>query len=380
MFLLGSLDAGGSERQTLEIIRGLDRDSFQPLLYTVYGKGDLQQQLPGDVIRYSYWDRFQTPRLRFPGQILLRQARDLASVLRSEQVDVLCDRNFHMTMLGALACRFHPTPRISVVSSDPTRDLPAGARGFLWLKRRVLRMAYRRASRVVAVSEGVREAILRYYRLPADQVITIGNIFDLRRIDAMAEAYVPPMPDGCFHLVSAGRLQAEKGTQLLVEAAARLISRGTADSLRLWILGDGPLAAQLDETIRRLRLEQRVFLVGYQANPLPYIKRADLFCLPSLYEGMPNALAEAMVCGTPVLATDCPSGPREMLRDGRYGCLVPPADPAALAEAIQSAIDNPEPWRARTQAARLHVEQHYGAEIGLSAYAKAFRDAAEAKR
>jgi glycosyltransferase involved in cell wall biosynthesis len=379
MFLLGSLDAGGSERQTLEILRGLDRASFQPLLYTVYGKGGLQEQLPGDVVRCSYWDRFENPRLRFPGRILYRQARDLASVLASEQVDVLCDRNFHMTMLGALACRFRRTPRISVVSSDPTRDLPAGARGYLWLKRHFLRMAYRRAARVVAVSEGVREAVLRYYRLPADQVITIGNLFDLRRIDAMADAYAPPMQDGCFHVVSAGRLQAEKGTQILVEAAGRLISRGTADSLRLWILGDGPLAGQLEETIRRLRLEQRVFLVGHQANPLPYIKHADLFCLPSLYEGMPNALAEAMACGTPVLATDCPSGPYEMLRGGQFGGLVPPADPAALAEAIQSAIDNPAPWRARTQAARLHVEQHYGAEIGLSAYENAFRDAAEWK-
>ena len=85
---------------------------------------------------------------------------------------------------------------------------------------------------------------------------------------------------------------------------------------------------------------------------------------------MPNALAEAMACGTPVLATDCPSGPREMLAGGRFGRLVPPADPAALAEAIADAVTHHDQWRILTGPARRHVESQYAAEIGIPRYEK----------
>ena len=115
--------------------------------------------------------------------------------------------------------------------------------------------------------------------------------------------------------------------------------------LHLRILGTGPLETDLQSYIARQGLEQHVTLAGFRANPLPYFRQADLFCLSSLYEGMPNALVEAMLCRVPVLATDCPSGPREILQDGRYGRLVSPADTRALADAIEDAVLHPEEWR-----------------------------------
>ena len=115
--------------------------------------------------------------------------------------------------------------------------------------------------------------------------------------------------------------------------------------------------------------------LGRQANPLPLIRQADLFCLPSLFEGMPNALLEAMACRTPVLAADCPTGPREILDGGRFGCLVPPADPAALADAIEDAMLNHGRWRERVEAARRHVEEQYGPEQSLALLESLFQEA-----
>jgi glycosyltransferase involved in cell wall biosynthesis len=144
--------------------------------------------------------------------------------------------------------------------------------------------------------------------------------------------------------------------------------------LLLWLIGHGPSEDALRAQVRTARLEEHVRFQGLQPNVFPYMKHAQLVCLPSLYEGMPNALAEAMVCGTPVLASDCPSGPREMLADGAYGRLVPPADAQSLAGAIEDAIKDYGPWRDATPAARLQVEHNYSAATGIAKYEALFVD------
>ena len=380
LFLLGSLGGGGSERQVLQILQRLDRAIFQPLLYAVYREGELLESVPHDVPLHCYWDRHSFPRLRFPGRIALQQSLDLARVLRRERVDVLCERNFEMTLLAAGACWFRPTPRVAVVSADPTLDVPLRSRRFATLKHRFLRQAYRAADRVVAVSNGVRQSVCQYYGLPPERVVTLYNAIDLQRIDQQAEAFQPPFEEGRFHVVSVGGLRPEKGLNVLIDALHLAVHERGLGDLRLWILGTGPLEGELRAQVRTRRLEAHVSWAGFQPNPLPYVRHAHLFCLPSLYEGLPNALAEAMACRTPVLATDCPSGPREMLAGGQYGRLVPPADPAALAEAIADAVTHHNQWRMLTGPARQHVESQYSSEIGIPRYEKLLAEVAMASR
>jgi len=122
--------------------------------------------------------------------------------------------------------------------------------------------------------------------------------------------------------------------------------------MRLLILGEGEDKFKLRILIEKYGIEECVQLLGFINNPYPYLKRADAFVLSSKWEGFPNALLEALACGTPVVATDCPSGPAEMLENGKYGPLVPVGAAEAMAEAINLVIENPISSEALIQRAK----------------------------
>ena len=139
-------------------------------------------------------------------------------------------------------------------------------------------------------------------------------------------------------IISAGRLAPEKGYFDLIYAVKAVLEKR---QVRLAILGDGPLKDELQETIDREGLSDSIRLLGFQANPLKYFAHSSVFVLSSYVEGLPNVLVEAMCCGCTPVSTNCPTGPSEVLQDGKYGYLVPMRDPASMADAIFLAIDNP---------------------------------------
>jgi glycosyltransferase involved in cell wall biosynthesis len=135
--------------------------------------------------------------------------------------------------------------------------------------------------------------------------------------------------------LAVGRLMPQKNHRLLVRAFARV--RESTDA-RLVILGDGPLRGDLERLVHELGLDDHVSMPGFCPNPYPAMAASDVFVLPSAWEGSPGVLIEAMATGTPVVATDCPSGPREILDDGRHGRLVALDDEEALARAVEDAL------------------------------------------
>jgi len=162
-------------------------------------------------------------------------------------------------------------------------------------------------------------------------------------------------------LVAAGRLAPWKGFEDLIRAMKVLSEKRTA---RLMILGDGPLRSELEALIVELGLTDVVRLQGYVENPLKFFAGADVFVLSSHVEGLPNVLVEAMMCGCTPVSTDCPTGPREVLQDGKYGYLVPMRDPVALAAGIEQALDHPIPRDLLAEAIRPFeegavIERHF---------------------
>ncbi len=205
----------------------------------------------------------------------------------------------------------------------------------------VARFAYRLADQVVAVSAGVADDIAATLRLPRERIRVIYNA--VLSEDPAGQGRVPlgPVPirlDRRPFLVAAGRLTPSKDFPNLLQAIALL--RQDRD-LALVILGEGPERPALDALVRELRLEPDVWLAGFQTNPYRFFSRAAVFVLPSRREGLPTVLIEAMACGCPIVSTDSPHGPREILADGRFGHLVPMGEPQALADAIGRMLDQP---------------------------------------
>lgn len=365
LFAIGSLGAGGSERQLLGILRYLDRSAFTPLLYAVYRVGPLLADVPSDVSIFSFAERFEKQRWNYPGRLFRMQAKHLAKVIREQEVQLLYARTSPVGLVAYAATCQSPVPWVTVEVSDPRLSFTDITPRFFRLKRWLTARAYRSADRVIAVSEGVREGILDYFRLPPDRVTTINNFLDLERLDRLAAQPAPEFEPGCFHVICAGRLVNAKGYIYLLQAMDELVHRRGRKNLMLRILGDGSLEKELREFLDARKLEAHVRLEGYVPNPYGLVRRAHLFCLPSIYEGMPNALLEAMACRVPVLSCDCLSGPRQILERGRYGRLVPPADPAALAAAIEDAMDHYDQWQLLVAPARAHIDREFSPETGI---------------
>jgi len=375
LFAIGDMAGGGSQRQLLGILRLLDRSRFEPHLYLVSPGGELLPDVPADVPVYIFRDRpagrhWLTRGHAWWNRILAFRARiaDLAAVIREQQITVVYDRTYHMTLAAAPAVRRTRARRVSVIVADPKQDFETNRERFAEYKRRLLRRAYHTADRVVAVSNGVRQAAIDYYGLPAEKIVTLHNFFDIERIDRQMHEPLPPADvkrAGCFEIVAAGRLHPQKGFGYLLDAVRDLVQERGRTQVHLRILGSGPLEAELRTTISRQALQSHVTLAGFRHNPLPYFRQADLFCLSSLYEGHPNALVEAMLCGVPVLATDCPSGPFEILVGGKFGRLVPPANPRALADAIEDALLHYPQWQSHVAAARTHIMETSSPAAGI---------------
>ncbi len=200
---------------------------------------------------------------------------------------------------------------------------------------------YRQADGIIATSNWVARDIARLSGLPVERITVIGNPVVTPQLHPLAaEPVEHPFfcPGAAPVIIAAGRLSHEKDFSTLLRAFGLL--RRSHDA-RLLILGEGAQRPMLEQLVAQLGLDGAVSLPGFVANPYAWMARARLFVLSSLWEGFGNVLVEAMAVGTPVVSTDCPGGPREILHDGAYGPLVPVGDAVALSRAMARMLDQP---------------------------------------
>lgn len=266
----------------------------------------------------------------------------LVYYLRREQPRALLSAMNHANVIALLARRLARARTRLVVSERAHLSLSMQAepsrRGRLmpWL----MRYAYPWADGVVAVSAGVADDLARVIALPRESIKVIYN--PVVGEDTLSRANAPLdhpwfAPGEPPVILSVGRLTALKDFSVLLRAFASVRKRRPA---RLMILGEGELRPELETLVYQLAIGADVALPGFQANPLVYMRRAALFVLSSRSEGLPNVLIQAMACGTPVVSTDCPSGPAEILEGGKWGRLVPVGDVEGLTAAISATLDD----------------------------------------
>lgn len=205
--------------------------------------------------------------------------------------------------------------------------------------RLLMKMLYPFADQVVAISRGVQDDLHKWVGLPPEKVRTIYNPVVTAELAGLAAAAVPhPWLEqtACPVILGVGRLTAQKDFPSLIRAFA-MVRKGRP--CRLVILGEGELRGELEGLVQDLGLIDDVLMPGFQNNPFSWMSRSAVFVFSSIFEGLGGALIQAMACGTPVISTDCPSGPAEILEDGKWGRLVPVGDVPALTRAIEETLD-----------------------------------------
>jgi len=348
LFVIPELICGGAERTFVNILNHLDRSRFKPILALYSKRGPLLELLQRDVEVHE----LGCTRARFavPGLMRLIWRLDPDAI-----VSTLPYPNLVTVLCSSLSGRKKP-----VLVRESNHRTAAGIETSSW-KERMVGWSYRRATRVITLSNGVRADVISRYGIAGDRVVTLYNPIDIAGIEDLARE---PISDSVlntngrrkfspFKIVAVGVLKYQKGYDLLIEALAKLKSL----PLRLWIIGEGKERHSLVSLADRLGVGDRVSFVGFQRNPYAWMARTDLFVLPSRWEGFGHVIAEAMVCGVPVLATRCPSGPEEIITDGVDGQLCQPHKVESLAQHIEALSKDLEGRRSLAKAAKMSVRR-----------------------
>jgi glycosyltransferase involved in cell wall biosynthesis len=332
-FYLPGLYDGGAERIILNLVEGIAKKGYAIDLVLGRAEGPYMAEI-SDSVRV----------VDLKVSRVINSVPALVRYLRQEQPAALLSA-MYANIPALWAKRLSGYQGRMIVSEHNTLSVVANDTGDLrWrVYPQLAHWFYPWADDIIAVSKGVADDLAAAARLPRDRIHVIYNPIVTVGLYEKSE---DPLEHPWFQtgeppvVLAVGRLTAQKGFDILIRAFARVRERQVA---RLLILGEGEDRSVLEDLVYQLGLTQDASLPGFVSNPYPYMAHAAMFALSSRWEGLPTVLVEAMTLGIPVVATDCPSGPREILRDGQYGRLVPVGDINALAQAIIAALNGQVP-------------------------------------
>jgi glycosyltransferase involved in cell wall biosynthesis len=331
LFFIPSLDGGGAEKVMVQILRSVNSERIKPVLVLLfsYENSPYREYLP-EGIKIIVVQR--------KSDSALDKIRQYAGFLRAvfnERPHVIISMLTHSNIIAISAGLIFRTKviiseHIALGEAIKTED---GGRILWFPTKQLVRIFYRFADKIVAVSEGIKTNLVEEFNISSYKIEVLYNPIDLNRISELCKISVEQIffKERAPVILSVGRLVPQKGFDILLIAFRDIIKEMDA---RLIILGEGPEKESLSRLVNDLAITEKVSFSGFQKNPYKFMSRADIFVLPSRYEGLPMVILEAMACDTPVVATDCKSGPREILQNGRYGVLVPTEDIDALSTAI----------------------------------------------
>ena len=331
-FFLPSMRGGGAERVVVNLAQGMSGRGLPVHVALAAAEGAFLDQLPPAV---------RVVDLRAPR--VLRSLGPLAGYLRRERPRVLVSSMSHANLVALWAARLssRPTPVVVTVHNTMSQSTTEQGRiaGMLWPH--LLRTFYPWASCVVAVSRGAADDLATSSGLPRDRVEVVYNpvitpaMMALTRQSPDHPWFAPGQPPV---ILGVGRLTRQKDFPTLLRAFGEMRQQREA---RLIILGEGEDRPRLQALAAELGVTDDVSLPGFRENAMAYMAGSALFVLSSAWEGFGNVVVEALACGAPVVSTDCPSGPGEILAWGRYGRLVAVGDDEELAHAMLATLDDP---------------------------------------
>lgn len=363
LFVIPSLCGGGAERVALHIINHLDKDKYNIRLVIFERILDYKKDLfsPVRIIcldKKSRWDFFK---------LILKLRR----VIKDFKPDTIISLLHYTNIIAVLSCLWLVNkPRVIVCEHSYHRKYLPLTR-VRRLRKLLMKFTYGKTDMIIAISERMRESMIVDFNLNSDKIIVIYNPIPLEIIRNLANEEIQ---NDFFNgksgqiIITVGRLTQLKRFDRLIKAFALLRQE---KEVYLLILGQGELLNELKDLSRKLTVNEYIRFIGFKDNPFTWISKSDLFILSSDFEGFPMVILEAMACGTPVISTDCPSGPGEIITNGKNGILVPPADEEALAEAMLTLLKNENLRKKFSQEGRRRAED-FRIEKILPQYEKLF--------
>ena len=346
--LLPDLRGGGVERIRLVLAHEFARAGHDVEFVLMQARGELLEEARAN---FPVVD-LAAPRTR-------AVPRALARYLRHRRPDALLTAMWPLTGVAGLAARLaRYSGRIVASEHVDFRETPSRRTCERWALKHCGRLFYAPCHGVIAVSAGVADSLSDAAALPRGRVTVIYNPVRSFRADEISENERQQLGgwlEGEARLISIGTLKHQKRFDVLIRALAELRQRVDA---RLLILGEGALRSELKNIAAELGVAGSVWLPGFKANPGTFLRHSDTFVLSSDYEGFGNVVVEALSAGISVVSTDCPSGPAEILGNGRHGRLVPPGDWRALAAAIEATLRAPgDPESLKARAADFRADE-----------------------
>ncbi len=347
MFVTHDMSSGGAERKINNIIWHLDRRRFD--VHLVLHRMDIVFALPKEIATYE---------LGIDRKIkIFKGIRTLRNLINEIQPDLLVTSALNPALLSAEAIRgMERRPKcIAMIASNPAYE-PGWRQP--WARR-----SYRVFDYFLTSCDRLGAIFLETYPfIDPERVLVWYKAIDVERVTCQAADETDNAGAMRASLVAIGRLCDAKRYDVLLDAFAKVRIK---HRVSLLILGEGPLRRLLEERVQELGVRDSVYMPGFSANPYPALAAADLCLMSSDYEGTPNVLLEAQALGIPVVSTDCPTGPSDIIDDGRTGLLVPRGDSGMLADAICTLLEETELRKNMGEAAKKWVREHFDVPVSI---------------
>lgn len=352
LFIMHDWD-GGAEIASLNLAKSLDRKILDPTVCCLHHLPPLTAMLP--------------PGQKFSMPEKSGWAAKLRHFLKIRQMAAESDVAIGTLQLQSIlaAALLAPGKSIAWLHNDLNAKFEGKPGLAVKIYKLLLGWALARCPVIVCVSEGVRKSCAALWPDLTPRLKVLGNPQDTDKIRQQAKSPLPASLEACFQkpvILGVGRLEKQKNFPLLMQACALLLKR--RQDFNLCLVGRGSQRESLERLAKNLGMENHVCFAGYQANPYAVMARSTVLAMSSSHEGNPNVLIEGLCLGIPIVATDCPSGPAEILGNGEYGRLAPMNDAQSLAAALESALDKP-PDATQREAGKKRAED-FGLEKTVS--------------
>jgi glycosyltransferase involved in cell wall biosynthesis len=334
LFVIENLNIGGAERVFINLLGKFNRRIFECKLVLINsGKGYSYE--PAQDVEVINLQRDKRSAL-FPLMKIIAKERPDIVFSNLAPVNILC-------LISKLILRNHNTKYIirettvKSISIEQTKN----SKLLIFMYKTLIKLFYNYADGIVSLSQGTKMDLVKNFGVQEDKIEVIYNPIDIDDIIEKSNELVTDVNISKDHvnLICVGSLVKSKGHEYLVKAVYKL-NKNLGYKIRAYFIGTGRLENHLKNLVTQLELDDDIVFLGYKRNPFKYMKECDIFVLPAIWEGFGNVIVEAMVCNIPVVSTNCPSGPREIINHKINGVLAEPQNVDSLVEAIRMLIDD----------------------------------------